>query len=95
MFSVWRKISSLVKLRFSGTLWSVNTLRNSGQKSTHEKLKQCKKKYFFSKWTMDNDVIDDYDDENVDDNDDGCNLRQTPSRIVRSQAEVELLLVQT
>ena len=44
---------------------------------------------------MDNDVIDDYDDENVDDNDDGCNLRQTPSRIVRSQAEVELLLVQT
>ena len=44
---------------------------------------------------MDIDVIDDYDDDNVDDYDDDCNLQQTPSRIVQSQAEVELLLVQT
>ena len=42
MFSIWGKFSSQMKLRFSETVWSVNTLQTFGQKM---KTKNNKKKH--------------------------------------------------
>ena len=40
MFSIWRKFSPQLELRFSGRLWSVDTLQNFDQKILM-KLRQC------------------------------------------------------
>ena len=41
MFSIWRKFSSQTKLRFSETVWSVQTLQTFGQKMKKKAWEKC------------------------------------------------------